>query len=73
MGVDKPAFTYLPQGKILGSHMVVEMSGSPDAHTMFGWTLGGRVQRESSDRKVTHPSTIQALGGLTAEFPWDPG
>ena len=71
--MDKPAFTYLPQGKTLGSHMVVEMSGSPDTHTMFGWTLGGRVHQKSSDRKVTHPSTILALGGLIAEFPWDPG
>ena len=40
---------------------------------MFGWTLGGRVHRKSSDRNVTHPSTILALGGLATEFPWDPG
>ena len=38
---------------------------------MIGWTTGGRVQK-SSARKVTHHSTILALGALTLEFPWDP-
>ena len=40
---------------------------------MIGWTIGGRVRCQSSARKVIHPSTILALGGLTLEFPWDLG
>ena len=40
---------------------------------MIGWTTGGRVHHTSSARKVTHPSTILALGNLTLEFPWDLG
>ena len=45
-----------------------------DTPTMIGWTIGGRVHHESSAKKVTqskdhwkvtHASTILALGSLT--------
>ena len=37
---------------------------------MIGWTIGGRVQKKSSARKVTHPSTIP---GLDLEVQMGPG
>ena len=61
-----------PKGKPLGSHMVGWKY--PDTSTMIGRTIRGRrVHCKSSARKVTHTSTIPALGGLTAKFPRDPG
>ena len=45
----------------------------PDTPTMIGWIMGGRVHQKSSARKVTCPSIVLALGGLTLEFPWDLG
>ena len=43
-----------------------------DTPTTIGSTIGGRTHWKSSARKVSHPSTIPALGGLTLEFLWDP-
>lgn len=38
--------------------------------TLIGWTVGGRAPRKSSARKVVHPITIPAWGGVPSEFPW---
>ena len=69
MGADKPNGTHLPKGKPLGSYMIawnyVVHMGIP---TMIGWTRGGMVHRKLSAMKVTHPSTLPALGSLTSEF-----
>ena len=40
---------------------------------MIGLIIGGRVHHESCARKTTPLSTTPALGGLTSEFPIDPG
>ena len=46
MGVDKPAGTYLAQGKPLGSHMVGwQFPVHLDIPTIIEWTKGGRVGR----------------------------
>lgn len=49
------------------------ISVHPNTLTMIGWITVGRVHLKSSARKVTHQITVQVLGGLTLEFPWDPG
>ena len=61
----------LPQGQARFSHGWLKISGSL-GYLLNGWTIGGRVHWKSSTRKVTRPSTIPALRGLTLEFPWDP-
>ena len=56
-----------------GSHMVNwEYPVHPDTPL---WSGGSEVIEcnRKSVMKVTHPSTIPALGGLAFEFPWDPG
>lgn len=40
---------------------------------MIRLIIGGRVHWKSSATKVTHLSTILALGCLTSEFLWDTG
>ena len=62
-----------PNGKPLDLHMVGwRYSVQLDTLTVIGWIIGGRVHQEWSARKVTHLSTIPALGGLTLKFSWDP-
>ena len=39
------------------------------ALTIIGWIIGGRVHHKKNVTKVTHPSTILTLGGLTS---WSP-
>lgn len=61
------------KGKPLGSHK----AGSKypihlNTPTMIGWPIGGTVHRKSSAGKVSHRSSILALGSLISEFPWDP-
>jgi len=69
MGADNQAGTYLREGKPLGSNMAgKKYPVHLDTPVMIGWTIGGRVLG-----RVTHPSTIPALGGLPLGFPWDPG
>ena len=73
--VDMLADTYLstPKGQAPRfPHGWLEISGSTRIPpNMIGWTIGDRVHRKSSVRKVTHPRTIPTLGSLTSEFPWD--
>jgi hypothetical protein len=38
---------------------------------LIGWVIVVGCIGKSSVRKVTNPSTILALDGLTWEFPWD--
>ena len=42
-----------------------------DNLTVIEWIVGGRVHQKSSARKVTHPGTNPALGGLALEVLWD--
>ena len=49
---------------------LLKLPSSP-VYPHSGWTIGGRVHHKVSARKVTHPSTILALGSLTSESPWD--
>ena len=74
MDTDKPTDIVLPQGQASRfAHGWLMCLLHPDTPTMIGWIIYGRVQWKSSARKVTHPSTFLALGGLTSEFPWDLG
>ena len=76
MGTDNLAYTYLPKGKPLLSHMVGwKYTVHPDTPTINGYywvDQGSRVHQDLSARKVTHPSTIPAFSALSLEFPWDP-
>jgi hypothetical protein len=42
------------------------MVANPDTPTMIRWTIVGAL--EINPGKVTHPTIIPALGGLTSEF-----
>ena len=50
-------------------HGWLNESGSPNTPTMIGWIIGNRLHQKSSARKVTHLSTIPALGTFASEFP----
>ena len=39
---------------------------------MIGWAIEVMCPGQSSFRKVTHSSTVLALGGSLLEFPWAP-
>ena len=74
MKVDKLAAPTSPEGKPLGSCMLVENTQStkiPPLRLGGPWATG--CTRKSSAREVTYLNTIVALGGLTSEFPWDHG
>lgn len=58
-----------------GLHLLFSPKGNPPGSHICGSSctshrLGGRVPRKLSARKVVHPITIPALGGVPSEFPW---
>ena len=42
---------------------------APPPPPIFRWITCGRLHKKSNVRKITHPSTIPTLTGLTLEFP----
>ena len=74
LGMDNRPTPICHNGKPLGSHKVGwKLLVHLETPTMNGWTIGGRVHCKSIARKVTHPGTIPALGGLISEFLWSLG
>ena len=62
-----------PKGKPLGSHLLGrKYLVHLDTPSMIEWTIVVGCIKNPVHRKVTHLSTILALGSLTLELPWDP-
>ena len=62
-----------PKGKPLGFHMVESIRFIQTPPLWLVGPQGVGCTGKSSARKITHLSTILALGSFTSEFPWDAG
>jgi hypothetical protein len=73
IGFDKLVHTLVSsEDNYLDFHMVrLEKLVHRNTLTMVGRTIVAGYTIKPTSRKVTHPSTIMTLDGLTSKLPWD--